>query len=156
MVFDQSAQRCRRQTCRLHPRTICFYQKHPSALQERDEELEQEIMRIYQDNRGVYGARKIHHRLLREGFQIAWCSVVQSMRQNVARGKIPCTTRSRTENEHSADLVNRTFSAERLNQLWVADITYVKTYTGWVYAVFVVDVFSPHSCGLANRHTPVQ
>ena len=117
-------------------------------------------MRIYQDNRGVYGARKIHHLLLREGFHIARCSVAQIMRklgiQGVVRGKIPCTIRPRAETERSADLVNRTFSADRLNQLWIAGITYVKTYTGWVYVAFVVDVFSSYSCRLANCHTPVQ
>ena len=62
--------------------------------------------------------------------------------KGVVHGKVPRTTRPKAETMRPADLVNRTFSAERTNQHWVADITYLKTHAGWVYAVFVIDVFS--------------
>jgi transposase len=103
-------------------------------------------MRIYRDNRSVYGVRKIHHQLLHDGIRVARCTVIRLMCKldikGVVRGKVPRTTRPKAETIRPADLVNRTFNAERTNQHWVADITYLKAHAGWVYAVFVIDVFS--------------
>lgn len=101
---------------------------------------------IHQANYSVYGARKIHAALVRKGHQVARCTVERLMRQaqlrGVIRAKSPRTTRPAPETARPADLVNRQFTATAPNQLWVADITYVRTFSGWVYAAFVIDVFS--------------
>ena len=120
--------------------------REPSARSRRDEELTEEIHRIHKDNYGVYGARKIHAALLREGFTLARCTVERLMRaaglRGVIRAKSPRTTRPAPESERPRDLVERRFTATAPNQLWVADITYIRTFSGWVYAAFVIDVFS--------------
>ncbi|MGW0501275.1 IS3 family transposase [Streptomyces sp. NPDC003007] len=116
------------------------------ARSRRDEELTEEIHRIHTDNYGVYGARKIHAALLREGFTVARCTVERLMRvaglRGVIRAKSPRTTRPAPETDRPRDLVERQFTATAPNQLWVADITYIRTFSGWVYAAFVIDVFS--------------
>ncbi|GAA2646432.1 hypothetical protein GCM10010425_64990 [Streptomyces spororaveus] len=118
----------------------------PSARSLRDEELTREIRRIHLENYGVYGARKVHAALLREGFEVARCTVERLMRaaglRGVIRAKSPRTTRPAPETGRPADLVERQFTADAPNQLWVADITYIRTFSGWVYAAFVIDVFS--------------
>ncbi|EST19396.1 transposase IS401, partial [Streptomycetaceae bacterium MP113-05] len=126
-----------------------YYAAHtrqPSARSLRDAELTQEISRIHQDNYGVYGARKVHATLQREGHQVARCTVERLMRtaglRGVIRAKSPRTTRPAPETGRPADLVERQFTATAPNQLWVADITYVRTFSGWVYAAFVIDVYS--------------
>jgi putative transposase len=120
--------------------------REPSARTRRDEELTEEIHRIHKDNYGVYGARKIHAALLREGLTIARCTVERLMRaaglRGVIRAKSPRTTRPAPETDRPRDLVERQFTASAPNQLWVADITYIRTFSGWVYAAFVIDVFS--------------
>ncbi len=82
----------------------------------------------------------------RAGHQVARCTVERLMRaeglKGVQRAKSPRTTRPKAETERPADLVERKFVAERSNQLWVADITYIRTYAGWVYAAFIIDVYS--------------
>jgi putative transposase len=117
-----------------------------SARSRRDEELTEEIHRIHKDNYGVYGARKIHAALLREGLTLARCTVERLMRaaglHGVVRAKSPRTTRPAPETDRPRDLVERKFTATAPNQLWVADITYIRTFSGWVYAAFVIDVFS--------------
>ncbi|MFB7329668.1 IS3 family transposase [Streptomyces sp. NPDC056190] len=118
----------------------------PSARSLRDEELTWEIRRIHDANYGVYGARKVHAALVREGFEVARCTVERLMRaaglRGVIRAKSPRTTRPSPETARPADLVERQFTATAPNQLWVADITYIRTFSGWVYAAFVIDVFS--------------
>jgi putative transposase len=118
----------------------------PSARSRRDAELTGEIRRIHTENYGVYGARKVHAALGREDFTVARCTVERLMRQaglrGVIRAKSPRTTRPAPETDRPADLVERQFTATAPNQLWVADITYIKTFSGWVYAAFVIDVFS--------------
>ncbi|MEU9247931.1 IS3 family transposase [Streptomyces sp. NPDC048385] len=118
----------------------------PSARSLRDEEITKEIRRIYEANYGVYGARKVHAALRREGFEVARCTVERLMRaaglRGVIRAKSPRTTRPAPETDRPADLVERQFTASAPNQLWVADITYIRTFSGWVYAAFVIDVFS--------------
>ena len=101
---------------------------------------------MYEENYHVYGARKMWKELGRAGHQVARCTVERLMRaeglKGVQRAKSPRTTRPRAETERPADLVERKFVAERPNQLWVADITYIRTYAGWVYAAFIIDVYS--------------
>jgi len=112
----------------------------------RDEELKAAIARVHRDNYGVYGGRKVYRQLRREGITVARCTVERLMREmglvGVVRGKAARTTFNDTEAPRPADLVERHFVAQRPNQLWVADITYIGTWGGFVYAAFVVDVFS--------------
>jgi transposase InsO family protein len=118
----------------------------PSTRRRRDEELKIEIRRVYQDNFGVYGARKVWRQLGREGISVARCTVERLMRQlglqGVRRGKTRRTTTPDATGPRPADLVDRDFSATRPNQLWVADLTYVATWSGFVYVAFVIDAFS--------------
>jgi putative transposase len=117
-----------------------------SARTLRDEELKVEIRRVHQDNFGVYGARKVWRQLHREGIGVARCTVERLMRelhlQGVRRGKPHKTTTPDQAATQPADLVERDFSASRPNQLWVADLTYVPTWSGFVYVAFIIDAFS--------------
>jgi putative transposase len=117
-----------------------------SARSRRDEQLTVVIEQIHADNYGVYGARKIWHELHRQGVRVARCTVERLMRaaglRGLLRDKSPRTTRPAAETERPRDLVKRDFTAVGVNQLWVADLTYVRTSVGWVYAAFVLDVFS--------------
>jgi putative transposase len=117
-----------------------------SARARRDQELSAVIEQIHADNYGVYGARKIWHELHRQGVRVARCTVERLMRaaglRGLLRDKTPRTTRPAAETERPRDLVKRDFTAVGPNQLWVADLTYVRTSMGWVYAAFVLDVFS--------------
>jgi transposase InsO family protein len=113
----------------------------------RDVGLREEIERVWKENRSVYGARKVWLQLKREGFCVARCTVERLMRQmslqGVVRGRAYKTTTIVDEAaQRPADLVERNFTADRPNQLWGADITYVATWTGFVYVAFVTDVFS--------------
>ncbi len=125
-------------------------QADPSRLPARalrDLGLREEIERVWKENQSVYGARKIWLQLKREGFDVARCTVARLMRQmglrGVVRGKAyKVTTIVDEAAQRPADLVQRNFTARRPNQLWVADITYVATWTGFVYVAFVTDVFS--------------
>lgn len=112
----------------------------------RDSELTEAIEQVHADNYGVYGARKIWHELRRQGVQVARCTVERLMGQCGLRGllrdKSPRTTRPAPETDQPADLVKRDFTAAEPNQLWVADLTYVRTSIGWVYAAFILDVYS--------------
>ena len=116
----------------------------PRAL--RDTELRVAIERVWKDNFGVYGARKVWRQLLREGIHVARCTVERLMRlmglRGVVRGRRVRTTIPEDLAERPADLVQRRFQADRPNQLWVADLTYVVTWTGYVYVAFITDVFS--------------
>jgi putative transposase len=98
----------------------------PSARAVRDEELKEEISRVYLENYGVYGARKVHAQLRREGTAVARCTVERLMRQmglqGLRRGKRPRTTISDNQGPGVGDLVGRTFRAKAPNCLWVADI----------------------------------
>ncbi|QIX27197.1 IS3 family transposase [Nocardioides sp. JQ2195] len=119
----------------------------PSARSIRDAELVTDIKVAHKANLGVYGARKIHAELNREGIPVARCTVERLMRAEGLRG-IPREKTRRTtigdgaETERPEDLVKRKFIATAPNQLWVADLTYVRTHSGWVYAAFILDVFS--------------
>ncbi|WP_249044953.1 IS3 family transposase, partial [Pseudonocardia autotrophica] len=141
--------------CRILQIAPSSYYAHrtrkPSARQQRDEELTQEITQVHEENYGVYGARKVHAELRRQGHEVARCTVERLMRKaglrGVSRAKGPRTTKPAPETSRPADLVNRDFTAEAVNQLWVADITYVRTFAGWVYVAFVLDVFSRRIVG---------
>jgi putative transposase len=117
-----------------------------SARTVRDQELTATITQIHQENYGVYGARKIWHELHRTGVPAPRCTVERLMCAAGIRGllryKSPRTTRPAAETDRPRDLVKRNFTAEQPNQLWVADLTYVRTSIGWVYAAFVLDVYS--------------
>jgi putative transposase len=118
----------------------------PSARALRDEELKVEIRRVHEDNFGVYGVRKVWRQLHREGIAVARCTVARLMGElgleGVRRGKLRRTTTPDAAADRPADLVERDFSASRPNQLWVADLTYVATWSGFVYVAFIVDAFS--------------
>ena len=123
----------------------------PSARAVRDEGLKPEIQRVHRDNFGVYGARKVWLQLGREGIPAARCTVARLMSdlglRGVRRGAFKVTTTSDGHALRPADLVERDFRASRPNQLWVADITYVATWNGFVYVAFVTDVFSRRIVG---------
>ncbi len=116
------------------------------ARVKRDDELRPEIQRIWNENRRVYGAYKIWRQIHREGQEVARCTVERLMRSlgisGVVRGKNFKTTIPDDSADRPMDLVNRQFVADRPNQLWVADLTYVSTWRGMVYVAFVIDVFS--------------
>ncbi|MEX2292243.1 MAG: IS3 family transposase [Acidimicrobiales bacterium] len=118
----------------------------PSTRRQRDEQLKPEILRVFEANLDVYGARKIWRQLNREGITVARCAVARLMRElgirGTTRGKPPFTTTPDSFTHRPEDLVERDFTADRPNQLWVADLTYVRTHSGFVYIAFIVDVFS--------------
>jgi putative transposase len=123
----------------------------PSARAVRDSDLRVLIAKVHEDNYGVYGARKVHRQLRRDGEQVARCTVVRLMREmglrGVRRGAFKRTTTGDPAGPRPADLVERQFTATRPNELWVADITYIPTWTGFAYAAFVIDVFSRRIVG---------
>jgi putative transposase len=119
----------------------------PSKRAVRDGELAVEIQRVFDENLFVYGADKIWTQLNRENIRVARCTVERLMRHmglsGARRGKaFTVTTTSDDRLERPPDLVDRQFRAPAPNRLWVADLTYVKTHSGWVYVAFVVDVYS--------------
>jgi putative transposase len=118
----------------------------PPARSRRDQELKVEIRRVHAANFGVYGARKVWRQLHREGIVVARCTVERLMGElglaGVRRGKSRRTTTPEPTAARPADLVERDFSASRPNRLWVADLTYVATWSGFVYVAFVIDAFS--------------
>jgi putative transposase len=130
------------------PSTYYAALKRPlSARRQRDEQLKIEIGRVHRDNFGVYGIEKIWHQLNREGKKVGRDRVHRLMREldleGVVRGKRkPITTWPVELDTRPADLVERNFTAAAPNRLWVADLTYVRTWAGFVYVAFVTDVFS--------------
>ncbi|HAH0939296.1 TPA: IS3 family transposase [Escherichia coli] len=132
----------------------CQQQRHHpdkrSARAQRDNWLKKEIQRVYDENHKVYGVRKVWRQLLREGIRVARCTVARLMAvmglAGVLRGKKVRTTISR-KTVAAGDRVNRQFVAERPDQLWVADFTYVSTWQGFVYVAFIIDVFAGYIVG---------
>ena len=119
----------------------------PSARERRDAELLVEIRRVWKENYEVYGARKVWAQLNREGIRVARCTVERLMRPAGLTGALRGGARPRTTTPdlaaaRPADLVDRQFTADRPNALWVADFTYVPTWAGMVYVAFVTDVYS--------------
>jgi len=109
------------------------------------------IERVHAENYGVYGIRKVHAELNRQGHRVARCTVQRLMRsaglRGISRTKGPRTTVPGIGADTRPDLVEREFTATAPDQLWVADITYCRTFGGWVYAAFVVDVYSRRVVG---------
>jgi putative transposase len=119
----------------------------PSARQRRDAALRADIRRVWEEHRCVYGADKVWAQLKREGTPVARCTVERLMRtlglRGVVRGKTSVRTTVADDIEaRPLDLVGRRFRAPTPNRLWVADLTYVKTHSGWVYVAFIVDACS--------------
>ena len=118
----------------------------PSQRAQRDAELTERIRTAWKASRGRYGARKVWRQLQREGTSVARCTVERLMRQEglagVVRGKRVFTTVADETAPRPDDLVERKFTAPTPNRLWVADLTYVRTWAGFVYVSFVFDVFS--------------
>jgi transposase InsO family protein len=117
------------------------------ARERRDDELRVEIERVWRANLSVYGAEKVWRELHRKGVDVARCTVERLMRGMSLRGAVrgrafKVTTTSDESAMRPPDLVERNFRASRPNQLWVADLTYVATWAGFVYVAFVIDVFS--------------
>ena len=109
------------------------------------------IERVWQANLQVYGADKVWKQLGRESMAVARCTVERLMRRQglrgVMRGKVVRTTISDAKVPCPLDRVNRVFEAQRPNQLWVSDFTYVSTWQGWLYVAFVIDVFARRIVG---------
>lgn len=124
--------------------------RRPPRLQ-RDEALLLQIQCVHEENFGVYGARKVWRQLGREDIPVARCTVERLMRrlslQGVVRGRRCRTTIPDESAARPLDHVKRQFAATRPNQLWVADFTYVATWSGFVYVAFVIDVFARRIIG---------
>lgn len=125
--------------------------REPSVRALREEELRTEIRRVWDANYQVYGAEKIWRQLNREGVPVAHCTVRRLMRamgiRGAVRGKTWRTTTSDASLERPRDLVDRAFGASRPNRLWVADITYVRTFAGFAYVAFIIDCFARRIVG---------
>ena len=129
-------------------------QRNPAlrcARAQRDDALMLHIQRVWHANMQVYGADKVWKQMNREGTVVARCTVERLMRRlglrGVMRGKVVRTTISDAKAPCPLDRVNRVFKADRPNQLWVSDFTYVSTWQGWLYVAFVVDVFARRIVG---------
>ena len=146
--------------CRLLPIAPSTYYEHVdrrrdpaklSARAKRDAELRDEIQRVWEENFRVYGVRKVWRQLRRKGIEVARCTVARLMRamglRGVVRGKAVRTTVSDKAAPCPLDRVNRDFKAPRPNVLWVADFTYVATWSGFVHVAFVVDAFARRIVG---------
>jgi putative transposase len=134
------------------PRTY-YAAKDPAGVGRsvRDETLKPEIVRVHADNFGVYGAAKVWAQLNREGIAVARCTVERLMRELGLRGAVRGKPVHTTAGDDAADrprgLVDRQFSAAGPNRLWVADLTYVRTWSGFVYVAFIADVYSRRIVG---------
>jgi transposase InsO family protein len=122
------------------------------ARTRRDEVLAVQVQRVWREHRAVYGVRKVWKQLGREGYAVARCTVARLMRRvglaGIVRGRrFRVTTTPDLAAARPPDLVSRQFTADRPNQLWVADLTYVATWRGFVYVAFVIDVFSRRIVG---------
>jgi putative transposase len=142
--------------CRVLPIAPATYYQHRcwqrkpetrSARAQRDDQLRTEIRRVWDENFAVYGAEKVWRQLRREQVDVARCTVERLMQDLGLRGAVrgrafKVTTVADDTGRRPADLVARDFTATRPNQLWVADLTYVATWVGFVYVAFIIDVFS--------------
>lgn len=138
--------------CEVLPIALSTYYDHRSkrtdptrqtARVRRDEALRPEVRRVFEENWGVYGVRKVWWQLFREGFDIARCTVARLMKdmglQGIVRGKPQKTTVPDKKQPYPLDKVNRQFRVPAPNMLWVSDFTYVLTWKGFVYVAFVID-----------------
>lgn len=127
-----------------------------SARQRSDTDLKIQIRQVWDENFQLYGARKIWHQLKREGRRVARCTIERLMRkmglQGVLRGARKRTTFADPSYPTPQDLVERNFQVDSPNQLWVADFTYVATWTGFVYVAFVIDAYARTIVGWRVSH----
>lgn len=123
----------------------------------RDQQLIPILERLHAENYSVYGRRKMWHALRRAGFDVGRDQCARLMKTSgltgVRRGRKPITTRPADTPDERLDLVDRNFTAPAPNRLWVADITYVRTTSGFCYTAFITDVFSRRIVGWATRST---
>lgn len=131
-----------------------YYEHHnrePSRREVRDEDLKAQIARVHATNYGVYGARKVWLTLNREGIAVARCTVERLMAElglsGAVRGKARRTTIADPCAARPADLVQRQFGPSAPNRLWVADLTYASTWSGFAYVAFVVDAYARRILG---------
>ena len=145
----------RRPICEVLPIAPSTYYEHrskradparQSARARRDDALRPEVRRVFEENWGVYGVRKVWRQLRREGFDIARCTVARLMKsmgiQGIIRGRPHRTTIPDKKHPCPLDKVNRQFRVPAPNMLWVSDFTYVATWKGFVYVAFVIDAYS--------------
>jgi putative transposase len=137
--------------CRSPHRPYEHIDRQPSRRQVRDESLKADIERVHAANYGVYGARKVWLALNREGIEVARCTVERLMAElglsGAVRGKTKRTTIADPSGPRPADLVGRRFAPPAPNRLWVADLTYVSTWSGFAYVAFVVDAYARRILG---------
>lgn len=131
--------------------------RQASARAVRDEELCEQVAAVHAENYGVYGARKVWLAMNREGTAVARCTVERLMRRlgltGARRGKVKRTTIADQQGRRADDLVDRRFDPQAPNRLWVADFTYVSTWSGWVYVAFVIDAYSRRILGWRSATT---
>ena len=152
--------------CQVLPIASSTYYAHKARYRDperrsdrakRDAVLKVEIKRVWQEHFRVYGVRKVWRQLLREGFVIARCTVERLMRelglQGVVRGRRIKTTVPDDASNRPLDHVKRNFCVSRPNALWVADLTYVATWRGFVYVAFVIDAFARRIVGWRVSHS---
>jgi putative transposase len=126
-----------------------------TVREQRDEVVKVEIARVHRENFGVYGARKVWLQLNREGIPglgyVARCTVERLMRElglaGAVRGKVKKTTIADPAGQRADDLVSRRFAPRAPDRLWVMDMTYVSTWSGWVYTAFVTDAYARRILG---------
>jgi putative transposase len=141
--------------CAMLPIAPSTYYAHkskiPSERELRDQELKPEIYRVWEESMCRYGADKVWKQLLREGFSVARCTVERLMKklgiQGIRRGAFKVTTSSNKNATRPKDLVDRDFTVAAPNRLWVADFTYVATWSGFVYVAFIVDAYARRIVG---------
>ena len=125
----------------------------PSKREQADDMLTQEIKKIHQKSKGTYGAPRIHAELVEQGWHVGRKRVARLMRadglRGVSRRKVPRTTQRQVEAQPAPDLVQRNFTVSHPNELWVADITYIATWTGFLYLAVIVDAWSRRVVGWA-------
>jgi len=159
-IDDHRAEHGVEPICRMLPIAPSTYYDHlakraePSRRSERarrDDVLRPEIRRVFEENFGVYGVRKVWRQLRREGFDVARCTVARLMKdlgiQGVIRGKPVRTTIADKTTPCPLDRVNRQFRVPAPNMLWVSDFTYVATWQGFVHVAFVIDAFARRIVG---------
>ncbi len=135
------------QTLQVAPSTYYAVKtRQPSSRSVRDGKLRPDISRVHRENFGVYGIEKVWRQLIREGIAVGRDRVARLMRDlglaGAVRGKKARTTLPSDVGARPADLVGRAFSAPAPNRLWVADLTYVSTWSGFAYVAFIIDAFS--------------
>ncbi len=144
--------------CSIAPSTYCEARNRSASRRAvRDEELKIEVSRVHAQNYSVYGARKVWLEMRRESIDVARCTVERLMGvlglEGARRGKPKRTTIADPQGRRAEDLVQRKFNPVAPNMLWVADFTYVSTWSGWVYVAFVIDAYSRRILGWRTATT---